>query len=458
MAYGVILGQQPDFSKYIEKSEKGQPNGVCPLGPDGKIPIEYGGGVPTTLTVNSVPKGATITVTDGETTFTDVAETGVSTFNIPKAGNWNVKAEKDGVTDETSIEAGKYETNLSVAPIYGVEWDGTANTKWARTDNAVGFVNPTPALNNGTGSSPFDNIMPWAGMVRSTKQNAGEVVAIPKFYYKWTAVGNGLKLQISMYKIDDSYFVSPAHMDRGDGKGERDVVYVGRYHCSTNNWKSATKVNPKNNITRANARQNIHKLGANIWQWDWHMHMTIWMLYLVEFADWNCQTAIGYGCGNGSNVEHMGKSDAMKYHTGTPYSSRTTYGAGVQYRYIEGLWDNVYDWVDGCYYNSSGLNIINDPNKFSDTTNGFVVGVPTSGYPSKFVVKEVNGFQVIYPIASNGSYSTYTCDDWNFGASYPCLYLGGYYSHILHFGIGYVNYNSVSYSSASIGPRLMMLP
>ena len=124
MAYGVILGQQPNLSNYMEKSEKGQPNGVCPLGPDGKIPIEYGGGVPTTLTVNSVPKGATITVTDGETTFTDVAETGVSTFNIPKAGNWNVKAEKDGVTDEISIEAGKYETNLDVRkPIYGVEWD-----------------------------------------------------------------------------------------------------------------------------------------------------------------------------------------------------------------------------------------------------------------------------------------------------------------------------------------------
>ena len=73
-------------------------------------------------------------------------------------------------------------------------------------------------------------------MVRVTDVVAGELVAIPKFWYKWTKSGNSLKLQIAD-KETDGFHVSPAHADRGDGKGERDIVYIGRYHCNTNNYK-----------------------------------------------------------------------------------------------------------------------------------------------------------------------------------------------------------------------------
>ena len=40
--------------------------------------------------------------------------------------------------------------------IYGVEWDWTSSgpTKGTRTDDAAGFEDPNPAVNNGTGSSP----------------------------------------------------------------------------------------------------------------------------------------------------------------------------------------------------------------------------------------------------------------------------------------------------------------
>lgn len=54
--------------------------------------------------------------------------------------------------------------------IYGAEWDGTATTLWSRTDDAAGFTNPSPAVNNGAGSSPFDGKMPWAGMVKETDE------------------------------------------------------------------------------------------------------------------------------------------------------------------------------------------------------------------------------------------------------------------------------------------------
>lgn len=341
--------------------------------------------------------------------------------------------------------------------IYGAEWDGTSTTAWTRTDDAALFTDPVPAVNNGSGSSPFDNLQPWAGMVRVTDEEAGELVAIPKFWYKWTKSGNTLKLQIADGPVD-GFYVSPAHADRGDGKGERDIVYVGRYHCHTSNYKSQTGDKPKAMITRSAARSGIHNLGTTIWQFDLAMRQTIQMLYLVEFADWNSQTKIGYGCGNNSATEDMGATDGMSYHTGTKQSSRTTYGVGVQYRYIEGLWDNVYDWMDGCYYNRNGLNIIMNPNKFSDWANGTLVGMPSSGFPTVMGVADASGVQWMYPTTANGSNTTYIPDYWKFYASGQCLLCGGNYNHILHYGLFCVNYESTSNTSAYIGCRLQKLP
>lgn len=248
-------------------------------------------------------------------------------------------------------------------------------------------------------------------------------------------------------------------MNRGDGAGERDVVYIGRYHCSTNNYKSTSGVKPKANITRSTARSGIHNLGSTIWQCDFAMRFTIWLLYIVEYANWNSQTKIGYGCGNNSSTENMGYTDSMPYHTGTTKTSRTTYGTGTQYRNIEGLWDNVYDWMDGCYYNSSGMNIIMNPSSFSDSSNGTSIGTPSNGWPSAFSVKNVSGtFPTFIPSSASGSDSTYSCDSWDFYSSYPCLYVGGNYSQNSYRGLFCVGYYTSSSADAGVGCRLQELP
>ena len=360
----------------------------------------------------SIDSGSTVTCTKGSKTQSKTTSaTGTVDFTVTESGTYTITATKDGETaeDTATITADGQTVNVTLAyrHIYGVVWDGTSTTVWSRTDEAASFVNPTPYRAGATNyGSPFDNLYPWSGMVRVTDAVAGELVAIPKFWYKWTKSGNSLKLQIAD-KETDGFHVSPAHANRGDGKGERDIVYVGRYHCNTNNYKSQSGVKPKANITRSTARTSIHNLGSNIWQSDIQMRMTIWMLYLVEFADWNSQKTIGKGCGNNSATENMGYTDSMPYHTGTTLASRDSYGLGTQYRYIEGLWDNVYDWGDGCYYNSNGLNIINTPSSFSDNSGGTAVGVPSSGWPSAFTVATVAGLEwVIYPTASGGSETT----------------------------------------------------
>lgn len=412
----------------------------------------------------SIDSGSTVTCTKGSKTQSKTASaTGTVDFTVTESGTYTITATKNGETaeDTATITADGQTVNVKLAyrHIYGVVWDGTSTTVWSRTDEAASFVNPTPYRAGATSyGSPFDNLYPWSGMVRVTDAVAGELVAIPKFWYKWTKSGNSLKLQIAD-KETDGFHVSPAHADRGDGKGERDIVYIGRYHCNTNNYKSQSGVKPKANITRSTARTSIHNLGSNIWQSDIQMRMTIWMLYLVEFADWNSQKTIGKGCGNNSATENMGYTDSMPYHTGTTLASRDSYGIGTQYRYIEGLWDNVYDWGGGCYYNSNGLNIINTPSSFSDNSGGTAVGVPSSGWPSAFTVATVAGLEwVIYPTASGGSETTYSADYWDFDASDPCLIFGGYYDQYGNRGLFCVNYDSASYSSANIGCRLQKLP
>lgn len=411
-----------------------------------------------TLTV-TVKAGSAVTAQYGDKTVTGtVPESGSIKLYLPIAGTWTVTATLGDETTEGSVEVSEYRDyplELAYAHIYGASWDGTSTTKWSRTDEAAEFTDPVPYVAGASSyGSPFDNLQPWAGMVKS-ERTGGTMVSIPKFWYKLTQNGRGMSIQIADRAVE-GYSVSPAHMDRGDGHGERDVVYVGRYHCNSS-YRSGTG-SPKTNITRSSARSGIHNLSSTIWQSDFAMRFTIWLLYIVEFCDWNSQNAIGYGCGNNSFAKSMGYTDSMPYHTGTTQSSRTTYGCGTQYRNIEGLWDNVLDWCDGCYYNSSGLNVTLNPANFSDASGGMFVGTPSHGYPSAFTVKTTGGYPLFIPTAAIGGESTYSCDSWDFDSLNPCLYVGGGYFQFANSGMFCVEYSSVSTTSSSIGCRLQELP
>ena len=350
------------------------------------------------------------------------------------------------------------QVNAQFVTIYGVEWDWTSggSTKGTRTDGAAGFSDPNPAVNNGSGSSPFDNLYPWSGMVKETR-TGGVMVKEPKYWYKWTKTGKKLKLQIADGPVE-GFHVDPVNMDRGDGLGELDFSYIGRYHCASGTYKSETNKAQQTNITRSQARSNIHNLGSNIWQMDFAQMWYVGMLFLVEFADWNGQTAIGYGCSSGNSKQNNGRTDSMQYHTGTTAANRTTYGF-TQYRNIEGWWDNVYDWMDGCYYNSNGLNVIKNPAQFSDSANGVLVGKPVAGYPSDFTIPTQDGLEwALFPSAANGSQTTYVPDDWYYYGSSPCLYHGGYYYQSLNRGPFCVYYGGTSYQDSSIGCRLQERP
>lgn len=410
--------------------------------------------------VVSVDTGSTVTAVKGDTDVTATAVDGKAVLIVPDYGTWTVSAALHDLQSDTAqvtVDAVKqYALTLAIPNIYGVTWDGSASTKLTRTGKSTGFDDPSPAVANGAGSSPFDALMPWAGMVKSERAG-GTMVAIPKFWYRWEKNGNALSLQIANEAVD-GFFVSPAHADRGDGSGERDVVYVGRYHCADGTYKSETGKAPQVRVTRSDARTAIHALSAELWQFDYAMHLTIQMLYLVEFADWNAQAYIGYGCGNGTSTENSGMTDAMQYHTGTTEENRTAYGH-TQYRNIEGLWDNVLDWMDGCYYNESGMSVILDPNNFSDTEHGAPIGIPADGWITAFDVVEYGGIQWLFSSSSESSAALkYITDHWRFDAAAPCVRCGGCYLQFPNYGMFYANAADKNSKNPYGGCRLMELP
>ena len=410
--------------------------------------------------------GIVVTATAGTLTR-DV--TSLCTFNpadgttLSTEGTFTLTASYLTFTDTVSYE-------VKGSSIYGVQWGGTSSPAFTRTDDAALFADPQPyyAGMSGTPSSPFDSCMPWSGMEIVDDAEAGKLVKIPKFWFKWTRSGSSMKLQISDSE-QPGFHVSPAHADRGDGSGERDYVYAGRYHCGSSNYKSVSGVTPAGNMTRAGFRTAIHNLGSKIWQQDFAMWWTINMLILVEFASWNSQAKIGGGCSEGestsSAVYNMGTTDNMPYHTGTVASSigATVYGAN-QYRYIENWWGNVFDWIDGIYFSDRTIYAIKNPANFSDDTGGTNIGTRANanGVVTEWTEPSASGFEyALYPAAvtTDSNYETYDCDNSFYNASGVVLFGGGSYDQNQGYGAFCLG-GSVAASNkhAGRGSRLQKLP
>lgn len=293
-----------------------------------------------------------------------------------------------------------------VIPIYGVEWDGTATSVLSRTDLATDFADPIPCrYYQGAyegGSSPFDTISPWKDIEIVEDSGAGTLVKIPKFYYKWTKSGTTMKLQISPMKIDATWNTSPAHMDRGDGYGERDFVYVARYKSVASTLKSVTGSSPVTSLPVQSVwgGSYLANMGADVHLWDFSMYWTICMLYLVEFADWDSQKTIGYGGTGGIGISTNGQTDAMPYHTGV-------YASSAQYRHIENLWSSGADYVNGIIVNNMSLMCTNDFSKQNAaSTYGVTLATVSAmdGFIKAFGIPNQSGYEyALYPAEATSS-------------------------------------------------------
>lgn len=405
----------------------------------------------STITV-TIDSGSTVTATLGSTVLTKTS-TGTAVFTVGKAGTWAIKATKGDQTAEGTVSitaSGQSKSlTLSYANVFGVMWDtsnsSTALTRLTPDTDPYGLVTrsvatePKPAVGTGSGSSPFDAFAPWSGMVRTTS-GGNQMVYIPAFYVAQKRSGTKQYFYVSD-KAKTGFVKHP-----GAGK------YVGRYHTNSNGY-SVTDYGPWVNATRADARSQAKRHGSKYHLYDFATYCAIIFLYLVEFADWNCQSKIGRGyVDNNKSAISSGGTDGMKYHTGR--ASGTDGKTAVQYRWIENLWGNVYQWVDGFNANGTTAYYCTDPSKYADdTATGYTnIGtLPASGWIKDLTVTD-NG--LLIPKTSGGSETTYIPDYANSSSGWRVLCVGGYWGSGSAAGLLYFDADYAS-SSSSISARLL---
>jgi hypothetical protein len=286
-------------------------------------------------------------------------------------------------------------------------------------------------------------------------------VRIPKFWYKVEKDESASKMRFYVSgEARVGLSVHPA-FDRGDGSGERDYIYVGKYNTGPG-YVTKLAYKPLVGMTRSAARTGSHNKGASWWQYDYATWSAIWLLYLVEFANWDSQAQIGMGYVDNSNTASIdtGGCDSMVYHTGR--AAGTDGKTAVMYRWIENLWGNVHEWCDGFNTYHGLVYICLDPAKFSENTATNYISTDiklSSGSTIKYI-----GFSETFPFAfipSSGSISAKTPIPDYCGSSngWCVLMLGGQWNYNDMGGLFCLN-ASVSATSAGpyAGSRLMFLP
>lgn len=360
----------------------------------------------------------------------------------------------------------------SLTSVFGVSWDSsnpsTALTRLTKANDPNKLVTvdittePVPAVGTGSGSSPFDNYMPWMGMeevdidasgkvypANRTSPSSATCVKIPQFYYKVEKSGNIFR-----------YYVADGPID-GFSLHPGSESYIARYEgylvnksggqalCSYSNTPAKT------GLTRADFRNYAKNFAPNAQLYDFAAWCAVGLLYRVEYADWGSQEKIGPGIVNDGAAHKTGETDAMVYHTGRANSGDNS---AVQYRGIENPWGNVWEWVDGINFNNYAPVICTDPTKYADdtTTNYTVAGVPLGGSGSTKTLGISTNLPWAYlPREPGGSETTYIPDSMNSSSAWKVLMVGGSRGNSSAAGLFCFHAgNSSSSSGVSIGTRL----
>ena len=284
----------------------------------------------------------------------------------------------------------------------------------------------------------------WKGDNRFSRDGDFVMVYIPEFYVSYKESGTKKYFYISDVR-NPGFTKHP-----GSGK------YVGRYHMNSSG-QSVSGSSPYAN-TRATARNKAKSLGSKYHLYDFATYCAIVFLYIMEFADWNCQSKIGRGYFDDNDLAlPSGGTDSMTFHTGR--ASGTDGKTDVQYRWIENLWGNASQWVDGFNVNSRTAYYCTDPSKYADdTATGYTnIGtLPASGWIKDLTVTD-NG--LLIPKTIGGSGTTYIPDRMWSSSGRRVLCVGGSWNGGSFAGLLCFNANGVSStSSSSIFARLLCEP
>lgn len=287
---------------------------------------------------------------------------------------------EDGTTSITVIYQMGFKRVSATQPILvldyscaGIMWDysndSTLLTRLGPESDPNGYVNlvittePIPAIGNSLGSSPFDDILPWCNMEEyniingkvSYKKGDPEfsrsndtAVFIPEFYYECINDKAGMKRY---------WYVSNREIP-GMQKHPGSKKYISKYKVNSSIIsRSGNSFMGGSNIQSASTNCAGKGIGfhlCNIQVWS-----ALQLLYLVEFANWDSQKAIGGGRFN--RYAPTGLTDFMEYHTGRVDNSEWPQ---VVYRGIEGLFGNALQLLGNVNVENLGYFVSMDGDKY----------------------------------------------------------------------------------------------
>lgn len=369
----------------------------------------------------------------------------------------------------------------SLTSVFGVSWDSsqpsTALTRLTKANDPNKLVTvdittePVPAVGTGSGSSPFDNYMPWMGMeeyniintsgkVLNKKGESGftrtnisvpVMVKIPEFYYKIEKSGSIFRYYVADGPVDGLSL----HPGSGDN-------YLARYEAGEASsgtmgliLASYSGTTPSVSKTRSTFRDYARNMASGFQLRDIAAWCAYDLLYLVEYADWDGQKKIAQGLVNNPSVNKTGLTDAMVYHTGRANSSDNS---AVQYRWIENPWGNVSEFIDGINVYRQSVYICTDPEIYTDDTDTNYpysnIKLPTSGWIKGLGFSSVFPWAFI-PNANGGSSISYIPDYTYSGPEWKVLNAGGHITSKQEAGLFFFHAGVTSSGTSNkVGARL----
>lgn len=284
---------------------------------------------------------------------------------------------------------------------FGLAWNKTTG-QVTRLGDAVGRNVSTA---EGIKTSDFSNVYPWGGMRRCNLAANGTVtsyqgdptfahdgtkgnvmVEIPKFWTKKVPTTDGYEFWIANGPTA-GFTIHPAfYRDRGTGKADEvEKRYVGAFLGS----KVGSKLFSYSNVVAANFtdigtfREMAQSHGAGWGIEDFHLVSAIQLLYLVEFANFNSQTAIGVGDTKNSYSEYK-----LLTVGATAIHGNNTYGKTVadrfvradtvvSYRGIEDVFGAMSRYVDGIFITTGSAYLIGN-RAFNNTGQGYTTTIQTA--------------------------------------------------------------------------------
>lgn len=310
--------------------------------------------------------------------------------------------------------------------------------------------------------------------------NGQVMVKIPKFYYKVTPDENGgldgVNIRKCTWEISDSanngFTLHPAFYDAAgneidyflygafDGVGQNSGGTYGTSYNTTSDKLSSVAGSsylPTNTLTCATARTMATNRGTGWYSAGVKQTMAVLMLFAVEYG-FNSQIAVGQGVVSASAATYAGQTTG-NITSGTQDNKTTP----VNWRGIENLWGNIWDWIDGLNVNGMVPYFCNTYTFVDDTSTGYTqiaFSLPSSNYITAFGYDSTNDWILLPSESSSTANPTGPICDYVFSYSgWRVAQLGGRWnsdSNAGAFSWGCNDYSSLA--SAAIGARLMFIP